>query len=110
VINLKTSSNRDGFEKFLTKLCVVPSGWESLLPILYNANWLHDECLKVEKNWPTINDPAVFNTKTGMMFRNALGSGEWEKTGDITYIKRLLADFGIWGLKNIDPETISELS
>ena len=110
MMNLRTSSNQDGFEKFLTKLCVAPSGWESMLPILYNAHWLFIQCGEIEKPWPTIDNPKVFETKTGAKVRDGLFSGEWDNSGDLTYTRRLLASFGIWGMKNITSEEIGALT
>ena len=110
MINLRNSSNQDGFEKFVTKLCVMPSGWDSLLPLLYNAHWLYNQCGEIGKIWPTIDDPKVFETKTGAKVRDGFFTGQWSDEGDVTYIKRLLADFGVWGLKNVDDKEIGAVS
>ena len=108
MINLKRTSNQDGFEKFLRKLCVAPSG-QGNLP-LENARWLLQSSQNLGENWPELVNPRLESTATGKKLKAYLAHGISFEGGDNTFIREFLADLAIWGFRNKKLQSLGEMS
>lgn len=108
--NLKIKNTRDGFDMFTRKLCVAPSGWQDVDHLLSNARWLFVEAANNGKEWPNIHHTRLNESKTGQKLKAYLLDGTEEVSGDVTFIKEFLADFGLWGIANVSDDEIGAVS
>ncbi len=98
MIDLRNTSNLDGFEKFVIKLCGAKGGWESLRSIFLNANYLQEAARKEGFEWPQIIEIEQATSKTSDLFLEGWSTGVWKEEGDISILKQYLAEFGVWGI------------
>ena len=94
-------SNTDNFEEFIRKMCHFKGGWDNMHHLLSNAHFLHKQLSAQGEEWPGLR--SLENTKSGQYLIDMLVHGQSsekkEASAQVDYLRKQLANFGLYGLK-----------
>ena len=108
--DLRTTTDRDGFDKFLRKLATTKSGWGPTSDLLTNARWLFKVSKQAGKTWPNIENKRLKTSKTGRELKAYFLHGTEFGTNQVPFVREFLADLAIWGLANVEDEEIGAVA